>query len=286
MFMFIKSKIFLLKPVLFFLILSLKVNLIFAQKSDLLVITDSLNNCFSNIINEQQDENKLQLNNSVIEIIKSYLGKVESFNNPLSSVKNIGLIQSSDKKLNIYTWNIPLNDGTHKYFGFIHYSSKKKKQNLVFELVDKSNEIKNPERALLNCSNWYGALYYKIVETKYKGITYYALLASDLNNLSTKKKIVDVLFFDTNDQPVFGATIFNQPNQFDTRLIFEFNVRANMTLNYDQKLEMIVFDHLSPSKPNLVGIYEFYGPDFSYDGLKFKKGKWNLFNDIEVKGDK
>jgi len=282
--MFIKSKIHLLKPVLFFL-MSLYVNILFAQRSDLLVITDSLNIYFSNIINEQKDENKLQVNNTVKEIIKSYLGKEESFNNPLRSVKNIGLIQSADKKLNIYTWNIPLNDGTHKYFGFIHYSSKKKKQNQVFELVDKSDEIKNPERALLNINNWYGALYYKIVETKYRSTTYYTLLASDLNNLSTKKKIVDVLVFDKIDQPVFGATIFDQSNQFDTRLIFEFNVRANMTLNYDQKLKMIVFDHLSPSKPNLVGIYEFYGPDFSYDGLKFKKGKWIKFTDIQVKGD-
>jgi len=36
----------------------------------------------------------------------------------------------------------------------------------------------------------------------------------------------------------------------------------------ERKMNMIIFDHLSPSKPSYTGNYQFYGPDFSYDGLE------------------
>lgn len=283
--MLIKTKLYFSKRVFFSFILFVFVNKLFAQNIDLITITDSLNNCFTKIISEKNDENKLILNNRVLEYMRFFLSKEESFKYPVNSVKNIGFIQSGDDKLKIYTWNIPLNDGTHKYFGFIQYYSKKKKQNLVFELMDKSNEIKNPEFAVLNNTNWYGALYYRVIQTKYKNKIYYTLLASDLNNFLTKKKIIDVLYFDQNEKPVFGEQIFEQSNKLFTRVIFEFNVRASMTLTYDLNVKMIVYDHLSPSKSFLKGQYEFYGPDFSYDGLKFKKGKWIEYTDIEIKGD-
>ena len=54
-------------------------------------------------------------------------------------------------------------------------------------------------------------------------------------------------------------------------------------LRWEKKKKMIVFDHLSPAAIRYNGIYEFYGPDFSVDGYKFKKGKWRYFNDIDVR---
>jgi hypothetical protein len=47
-----------------------------------------------------------------------------------------------------------------------------------------------------------------------------------------------------------------------------------MTLVWDEKYRRIIFDHLSPAYPELEGQYQFYGPDFSYDGFRYKKGKW------------
>jgi hypothetical protein len=55
-----------------------------------------------------------------------------------------------------------------------------------------------------------------------------------------------------------------------------------MSLRYDPQKKMIVFDHLSPTKPSLEGQYEFYGPDFTYDGLKFEKGVWEHYQNIEI----
>jgi hypothetical protein len=56
-----------------------------------------------------------------------------------------------------------------------------------------------------------------------------------------------------------------------------------MALNFDEKEKMIVMDHLAPEDSRFVGQYQFYGPDFSYDALKFKKGAWIFERDVFAK---
>ncbi|MBA7588034.1 hypothetical protein ES708_30082 [subsurface metagenome] len=63
---------------------------------------------------------------------------------------------------------------------------------------------------------------------------------------------------------------------------FEYNEKAVMSLRYNKDAKMIVFDHLSPSNASLQGNYEFYGPDFSYDGLTFEKGIWVHYENIVI----
>ena len=58
-----------------------------------------------------------------------------------------------------------------------------------------------------------------------------------------------------------------------------------MSLRYEKKKKMIVFDHLSPSSPSLKGKYEYYGPDFTYDGFSFKKGIWHYRKNLEMRND-
>ena len=56
-----------------------------------------------------------------------------------------------------------------------------------------------------------------------------------------------------------------------------------MALNFDAKEKMIVMDHLAPEDSRFEGQYQFYGPDFSYDALKFKKGAWIFERDVFAK---
>ena len=48
-------------------------------------------------------------------------------------------------------------------------------------------------------------------------------------------------------------------------------------------MKMIMFDHLSPSRPSYTGNYEYYGPDFSYDGFRFEKDAWVLTEQIDMR---
>ena len=57
-------------------------------------------------------------------------------------------------------------------------------------------------------------------------------------------------------------------------------------LKFDENEKQIVFDHLSPKSPQFTGQYQYYGPDFSYDALEFKKGKWVYIKDVDVRNGK
>ncbi len=243
---------------------------------------DSIKYYFALITTEREDINKIEYNSRILNNFREMLKDESSFNYPFSSLKNIGIITSEDKKIRIITWNLPFNDRTHRYFGFIQYKSSKKSYS-VFELNDNSESIKKPEMTILTNKDWYGALYYKIITNKYKGVEYYTLLGADLNDLFTKKKIIDILYFDKDESPVFGEKVFKNKTIPISRVIFEFSAQTNMTLTYDEEKQMIIYDHLSPSRPSLKGQYEYYGPDFSYDGLKFERGIWNAYSDIDVR---
>ena len=56
-----------------------------------------------------------------------------------------------------------------------------------------------------------------------------------------------------------------------------------MSVKWNERMKMIVFDHLSPSQPSLAGNYEYYGPDFSYDGFRFEKDAWVLVEQIDMR---
>ena len=253
-----------------------------ASNEELKSCEDSLNHYFTTLASETNNEHKIEINNKILNYFREALKDEESFYYPFFDLEHVGIISSDDERLRIITWNLPYNDRTHKYFGFIQYKKNRRSYD-VYELNDKSLEIKNPEQAILNNKNWYGALYYQIITNKYKGTEYYTLLGADLNDLLTKKKIIEILYFDNDDQPVFGKQVFKNKTYPLSRVIFEFNGQTNMTLTFDKEKEMIVFDHLSPSRPSLKGQFEFYGPDFSYDGLKFERGIWNSYTDIDVR---
>ena len=56
-----------------------------------------------------------------------------------------------------------------------------------------------------------------------------------------------------------------------------------MTIQYEEKAKRFVFDHLAPSKPIYQNQFEYYGPDFSYDALEYRKGKWVLVENVDVR---
>ena len=255
---------------------------------------DSLTVLFDSIKNSDNDIVKSELNEIIVDVVEEMLYDDNSFNYPFDSLKQIGIIKSHDELLRIYTWNILLSDNTYKYFGFIQYFNKKHKEYSVYQLIDKSAEIEEPERLTLTHDRWYGALYYSVIETKDSRHKYYTLLGWDGNNELTSKKIVETLYFTQSGKPRFGANIFHvitgegrrARKHRQKRIIFEFSSKVSMALHYESKMKMIVFDHLSPSESHLKNKYQYYGPDWSYDALKFEKGKWQYLSDIDPRNPK
>jgi hypothetical protein len=150
-------------------------------------------------------------------------------------------------------------------------------------LTDRNDEMTNPENSFLNASNWYGGLYYKILKNKVKNQVYYTLLALQYHNFLVTRKVIDVLFFDQLGNPIFGAPIFQIDNKMKKRVVFEYSAEVGMNLKYDEKLKMIVFDHLVPRESKYNGQYEYYAPDLTFDGLKFQKDHWVFKSNLDIR---
>ena len=256
------------------------------QKKQLALYEDSLKNIQKEIFKAKNDGLKRFASQQFGDIIERALAVENSFDFPFDSLKEVARLISPDKKFRIINWNLPLDDGTHEYYGYIQAYNAKTKKYDVFKLIDRSADVRNPETYTSDHNKWYGMLYYKIILRKVNKKSVYTLLAWDGNDKTSNKKIIDVLSFNSNGVPQFGMDIFKIEKRSPKRMVFEFVKEASMSLKYDEKKNMITFDYLVPPDESLKGQFQFYGPDFSIDGLKFEKGFWVYVQDIDARNDK
>jgi hypothetical protein len=217
------------------------------------------------------------------------LADPNTFNYPFDSIRPLSKVKSPDGRVRIYTWTIrSLKDGTYRYYGIVQHKETGNQKIRNTGLIEKKYENDSASVMTLLPGEWYGALYYDIVQKKVKKDTWYFLLGWHGNNAFTTRKIIDVLTIDQYNNLEFGARVFEDEKgkRILTRVIFEFSAEAVMLLRYDKKKKGIVFDHLSPSSPSAKGQYRYYGPDFTYDGYFFKKGMWRYKKNLDLRNEK
>ncbi len=243
----------------------------------------SLNQCeekllaLYNSILRENPYNRKNISRDFYDEFYTILEKEGSFAHPFSKLENIGKIFSPDKRIRVYTWNIPYDMDKNFYYGIVQYYSNTHEKYIAVKLNDSLTYSENSQPI-----DWPGALYYEIIDTRYAGQKYYTLLGFDLHNILSNKKRIDVLSIDDFDELYICQKLIHCNGKLLDNLEFEYNEKVIMTLKYNQEMKMIVFDHLSPDKPSLEHQYEFYGPDFTYDGLKFEKGMWVLYENIDI----
>ncbi len=234
------------------------------------------------IFSEKNDELKVKLNEEFTEILDTVLAAERSFFYPFDSLNEITRMYSPDNFFRIINWNVYKKDGSYLYFGFIQTYDVKKKSYECFRLQNHPELVKSTETFVGSHEKWLGMLYYKII----KNDNYYTLLGWDGNNKIIQKKYIDVLYFKKNGDPVFGKDVFKFPRKNPRRIVFQYSSEVVMSLKYYDDKQMIVFDHLSPKDAFMEGQYQYYGPDFSYDGFTYHKDKWKYIEDIDIKNIK
>lgn len=283
------------KTAFLFLLFILSIRVFSQKNEDFIKAEDSLKKLGGLILNGENDFIKYAANEKFLTLLESTLLKENSFEYPFDSLIMIARLVSSDNKFRIFNWNLKKADNTYEYFGIIQVWNEKQKKYYIFPLTDNSDKITKSETQTLDCQNWYGAHYYKIIYNKSGGKKYYTLLGWDGNDLLTQKKIIDVLTFNSGDKPLFGASIFKYNKKTQKRVIFEYSATTSMSLKYDKQYmlhgkrprKMIVFDRLAPSDPNLEGQYQFYFPETNiFDAFIFRMGKWAMLKDIDARMQK
>ncbi len=253
------------------------------QTVDFWPIESSILQLFGEIRETKDDSLAYRKHKQIEEILAQALVLPSAFKHKFDSLKAIGRVDAPHKKFRIFNWNQSNRDGTHHHFAIIVIPGKKGEPNKVIHLTEIRDSIARPDQQTLGIDQWIGCLYYKIIPKRKgkDGKKYYTLLGTDMNNLSTKKKIIEILSFNENGEPQFGAPIIELNGWTKHRVIFEFAAHQYMYLEYNCLRRRIEFDHLSPLMPYLVGEYEYYEPDLYRDGLKFKRGHWKHSKDIK-----
>lgn len=238
-------------------------------------LSEELNN-----LRKVKDDSSIKvINESFKNKLQKTLEADNAFDYPFSTLQSVGKIYSNDKLVRIFSWNVQYKNGQHDYFSFVMKKDERRDQVHVVELKRNKQPFGAIQNEILDHENWYGALYYEIVDVQKGPRTYYTLLGYDANNDRSTIKLLDVMFF-TGKYPKFGKPLFETENGYANRVIFEHSSKATMSLKYDQQRGKIVFDHLSPETPGLKEFKEYYVPDMSYDAYNFSKNKWRLEEDI------
>jgi len=234
-----------------------------------------------NIINSKDVQERRTSNYYFVQTLKKALAIPQSFYYDFTLIKTVSILRSPDEKFRVFTWNLLEDSGMYQYFGAIQMNHSDKV--VIHGLYDSTDIIRDPHYGTYDNKKWMGALYYQMHEYTYKKQTYYILFGWNGRGKKTHRKIIDVLWFNEEDEPRFGTEIFDFEGDIQTRLIFQFSTKAVMLARYDDDEEAIVFSNMVPLTPMLKNNYEFYVPDGTYDFMKLDKGIWRrniaLFKD-------
>ena len=191
---------------------------------------DSLKSLAKEIQKAESDSVRLLINKLFQATLNQTLFVEGSFEYPFDSIKTLTTLTSPDKKFRIYNWNLPKDNGTNIYYGYIQLNLKGN-LDAVYDLNDCSDSIRQPEVTLLDNHSWFGSLYYEIILTTFKNQKFYTLLGLDGLNSQLTQKVIDVLYFDNENHPHFGAKIFkNYGNGQVCRVLFKYSSAALMLL--------------------------------------------------------
>ena len=283
------------KPVLLLFLFFIS-SLSFAQgigKAELKVLMqkeDSLKEYAAKIIQGINADNRFNADSMFTRILVRSLKTKNSFHYPFDSLQTVSILYSPDSVFRIFTWQLVINENVIRQHGAIQMKTFDGSLKL-YPLIDKSDVTTNVQDTIGNNFGWIGAIYYKIILKKSSNQNYYTLLGFDENNISSSRKIIEVLSF-VNDEPVFGGRYFSYEDDavFKTsqsRYIMEYKKEAGPRLNYDKELDIIVVEHLVSESNEPKKKWTLIG-DGDYEGFKWKNGKWvhveKIFNLVTPDG--
>ena len=238
------------------------------------------------VLKLREDELKDSLNSEFSKLLDSILYTPTGSSLSFYQVKSLSVAQDPSEKVKAITWMVSKNNGSEfHYFGYLITQLDPKNPSTITRLHQNKELIRDELEFLKgDSSTWMGCIYYSVMAERYKKKDYFLLLGWAPQSLFTTRKMAEAISI-TPTKINLGIPQIKAGGKTKTRLVLEYNAQATISLKYNESKKMIVMDHLSSSdpRPEAKGMYQLYGPDLSYDGLKFEKGLWILQRDIDVR---
>jgi hypothetical protein len=263
---------------------------------------------FSDLRTISPDSTRLILNDSILAGLKRLLAENIISQHFFDSIPGLAVIASDDQQLTFYHWNIQHSDGHHQYYGFLKIRSSVKDE--IYELKDHKSQLPEIDTVTLSPSNWFGALYYKIIRCETSGgEPFYTLLGWSGENNFITRKVIEIVQTDKNNRPSFGKAVFDKYNKRDRkRIIFSYSANVTMVLRFENQVvstrktwnkrkrvfdveesrsEVIVADQLTPMDPLMEGQFQYYIPAGDIqNGFVLHSGRWEFIESLEPRNIK
>lgn len=244
---------------------------------------DSLKNVAPQIVMSREAGDRFRADSLFTRMLVRALKVPYSFSYPFDSVQQISKLYAPDSSFRIFTWQVVKDETMARRHGAIQMKTADGSLKL-FPLIDKTLLVESQNDTVTGPEAWIGAIYYKVIKTKSANRDYYTFLGYDEHSMRSTKKRIEVMYFDAQGKPVFGGPFISfqedsvrKPTQ--SRFAIEYKKDGNARLQYDEDLDMIIFDHLIPENGE-VNKYYTYIPDGDYEGFKWKDGKWVHINKV------
>jgi hypothetical protein len=210
------------------------------------------------------------------QMVDDYVSEQSAYNCDLSFIDQVTAITPQDSSFTIYTWQVELKDKNYDYFGYIFHQDKPYEKLVSQSILDKSMQYETHD-----AGDWYGALYYNILNI---ADGEYLIFGFNANGEFNNAKVADILTFE-NDKALLGKEIFQDAEDtltYKSKLVISYSEDASVNLNFNPSMDMIVLDHLMQRIGRLPGQGPTYLPDGTYEGYAYNDGKWmykrKLFN--------
>ncbi|MGM0612977.1 MAG: hypothetical protein ACQESM_05685 [Bacteroidota bacterium] len=210
---------------------------------------DSLSKLRNISLNADEQFMRFNTNEKLIDYWFETLRRDGSEKYEFNDLDSMYMVTSEDNKLRIVTWHILNDDHTHDYFGIVQAYSESQDEYVVYELQDKSDQLKKPEYEMLRNGDWYGALYYDVVQVKRSknffqellgnSRTYYTLLGWNGKDFKTDLKLIEVAYLQSNGDIVMGHNLFRTKDHRLRRIMFEYADKIPMSMKYEKQYKII-----------------------------------------------
>jgi hypothetical protein len=261
---------------------------------------------FETIVNGENEHVRYNANEQFLSLLKSTLAEDGAFNHPFTYVRAQKLMPK-DRRFRMFNWTVRRDVGMEFFAVLMVRNERDRSSYHIFQLFDDSDGIFDLPRAILNKDSWFGAFYTEVIQTEANGRKYYTLLGWNGNDPAVNRRVIEVLTFRPNGEPVFGANVFSWRRERFNRIVFEHSRRGSMILQYDLqayheptgkparrpgerppykliRTNMIVFDRLVPPNFEMVRHPEtFIAAGGVYDALVWIDGRWTLKTDIRAR---
>ncbi len=178
-----------------------------------------------------QDEVRITKTYEVASLIGEMLKQGQKTSQIMNPRMKYSHLATKDSLIQVFTWSVPLTDGSYSFGGVLLSNQKNIRQTYVLRNAKK--DLPHAEMDQNSSSQWFGAVYYQLIEYKHKGNTYYILLGWDGGKYPVARKLIEVLTFNGEGEPKWGAPIFAGNKIF--RKIFEYQQNTYFPLKYEKQ---------------------------------------------------